>query len=53
MKIAVLDDTKEDIDILTVYLRKFEEEKTLPMEIETYTSSFDFLEDQIRWLTGY
>ena len=45
MRIAVLDDTREDIDILTGYLKKFEEEKNLPMEIETYTSSFDFLEE--------
>ncbi len=45
MRVAVLDDSREDIERLTGYLRKFETDRYLSIQIDTYNSSFDFLEE--------
>lgn len=45
MRVAVLDDSREDIERLTGYLRQFEADRHLSIQIDTYNSSFDFLEE--------
>lgn len=45
MRVAVLDDSRKDIERLTGYLRKFEADRHLSIQIDTYNSSFDFLEE--------
>lgn len=45
MRVAVLDDSKEDIERLAGYLRQFEKDRHFSIQIDMYKSSFNFLEE--------
>ncbi|MDO4272063.1 MAG: LytTR family DNA-binding domain-containing protein [Eubacteriales bacterium] len=45
MKIAVVDDSKEDVQRIFSYLEQFQQEQNLTFEIKIFYASFDFLED--------
>ena len=44
MKVAVVDDSKEDAQLLTKYLNKFETEHDISISKTIFYVSFDFLE---------
>ena len=44
MRIALVDDTKEDINLLAGYLERYQEEKKRKIEVHTFLSSIEFLE---------
>lgn len=45
MKIAVVDDLKGDADLLSGYISKFANEKSMDIDISVFYASFDFLEE--------
>lgn len=45
MKIAIVDDSREDADQLYGYVSRFAEEHNTPMHISVFYASFDFLEE--------
>lgn len=45
MKVAVLDDKKEDARQLEEYLQRFQKETNRSFRVDVYLASFDFLED--------
>ncbi len=45
MKIAVVDDLKGDADLLSGYISKFADEKSMDIDISVFYASFDFLEE--------
>lgn len=45
MKVAVVDDSKEDAQQLTEYLEKYDADHGLSIEITIFLASFDFLEE--------
>ncbi|MEY8517148.1 LytTR family DNA-binding domain-containing protein [Lachnospiraceae bacterium 29-84] len=44
MKVAIVDDSKEDAGLLTDYIKKFENEKNIKLQCCVFYASFDFLE---------
>lgn len=45
MKIAVVDDSKEDAQHIVEYLQQFQSEKNISFQIKVFNASFDFLEE--------
>lgn len=45
MKVAVLDDRLEDVQLLVEYLDRFQSERGLSVQVVTYSASLDFLEE--------
>lgn len=45
MKVAILDDTKSDAQILLKYIEKFQVERNDTIQADIYEASFDFLEE--------
>lgn len=45
MKIAVVDDSREDAQNLVTYLKQFQSDKKVLLEIHIFYASFDFLEE--------
>lgn len=45
MKVAILDDTKSDAQILLKYIEKFQVERNDTIQADVYEASFDFLEE--------
>lgn len=45
MKIAVVDDSKEDAQHIVKYLQQFQSEKSITFQIKVFNASFDFLEE--------
>lgn len=45
MRVAVVDDSKEDAQHLAEYLKKFQEEFHIDMQTTVFNASFDFLEE--------
>lgn len=45
MKIAVVDDSKEDAQRIVSYLEQYQQEQNLTFEIKIFYASFDFLEE--------
>ena len=44
MKVAIVDDSKEDVGLLADYMKKFEGEKDIKVQCTVFYASFDFLE---------
>ncbi|PWJ21557.1 LytTR family two component transcriptional regulator [Faecalicatena orotica] len=45
LKVAILDDTKSDAQILVKYIEKFQVERNDTIQADVYEASFDFLEE--------
>lgn len=50
LRIAMVDDNGEDLQLLQGYLARYQEEKRIRMQVISYTSSLDFIEE---YGTGY
>lgn len=45
MKVAILDDTKSDAQLLLNYIERFQSERNETIQTDVYEASFDFLEE--------
>lgn len=45
VRVAFLDDSKEDRELLAGYLERFQKEQNMPMKLSSFGSSLDFLEE--------